>query len=141
MEQRAAPAPLLAMRNAATTALVTSLLLALVGISLAVSEHAETRARLDQRLTLQAAGEANAVGGVFARTSLALRLVAGDSALREGMPDTSPRAAARIDRALGALERAEPGLVGAASAIGIDGRERGRVVRGERAPARRSRAT
>ena len=48
------------MRSPAATALITSLLLALVGISLAVSEHAEARARLDQRLALQADGEAGA---------------------------------------------------------------------------------
>ena len=123
------------MRNAAATALLTSLVLALVGISLAVSEHAETRARLDQRLALQADGEASARGGLFTRTRLALRLLAADSALRDGLTRSDPDAAAGIDRALGSLERAEPGLAGAASAIGLDGRERARVVRGEPAPA------
>ena len=83
------------MRNAALTALLTSLLLALVGISLAVSERAKTRARLDQRLALQADGEANAIGGLFARTRLALRLLAGDTAFRDGIPK---RRAARSAR-------------------------------------------
>jgi diguanylate cyclase (GGDEF)-like protein len=123
------------MRNAAAIALLTSLVLALVGISLAVSEHAETRARLDQRLALQADGEAGALAGLFTRTRLALRLLAADSALRDGLPRADPDAAAGINRALGSLERAEPGLAGAASAIGLDGRERARVVRGEPAPA------
>ena len=123
------------MRNATLTALVTSLLLALVAISLAVSEHVKTSARLDQRLALQADGEANALGGLFARTRLALRLLAGDSAFREGIPGAGADAQGDMNEALGALERAEPGLVGAASAIGLDGRERARVVRGEPAPA------
>ncbi len=123
------------MRNIAATALLTSLVLALVGLSLAVSEHAETRARLDQRLALQADGEANALGGLFARTSLALRLVAGDTGLRESLGASTATASPAIERALGALEHAEPGLVGAASAIGLDGRERGRVVRGTAVPA------
>jgi diguanylate cyclase (GGDEF)-like protein len=120
------------MRNAAAIALVTSLVLALVGISLAVSEHTETRARLDQRLALQADGEAGALAGLFTRTRLALRLLAADSALRGGIARQG--AATGIDRALGSLERAEPGLAGAVSAIGLDGRERARVVRGEPAP-------
>ena len=122
------------MRNAAAIALLTSLVLALVGISLAVSEHAETRARLDQRLALQADGEAGAVAGIFTRTRLALRLLAADAALRDGVSASDRGAATAINRALGSLERAEPGLAGAASAIGIDGRERARVVRGEAAP-------
>ena len=134
MLRRAASSAPLRMRNAAAIALVTSLLLALVGISLAVSEHAETRARLDQRLALQADGEAGALAGLFTRTRLALRLLAGSSALRDGIPGPGPRALAGINRALGSLVRAEPGLVGAASAIGLDGRERARVVRGEAAP-------
>jgi diguanylate cyclase (GGDEF)-like protein len=123
------------MRNATLIALVTSLLLALVGISLAVSEHVQTRARLDQRLALQADGEANALGGLFARTRLALRLLAGDAAFRRGLPNTGTATQADMNEALGELERAEPGLVGSASAIGLDGRERARVVRGEPAPA------
>jgi diguanylate cyclase (GGDEF)-like protein len=122
------------MRNAAAIALVTSLLLALAGISLAVSERAEVRARLDQRLAMQAEGEASALAGLFRRTRLALRLVAGDSVFRTGIPGEGPRTPAGINRALGLLERAEPGLAGAASAIGLDGRERARVVRGEAAP-------
>ncbi len=123
------------MRTTASTALVTSLLLALVGISLAVSEHAQTRARLDQRLALQADGEASAVAGLFTRTRLALRLLAAEPAFRDGIPGTAPGAPDAINSALGSLERAEPRLVGAASAIGLDGRERARVVRGEAAPA------
>jgi diguanylate cyclase (GGDEF)-like protein len=119
------------MRATASTALAASLLLALVGISLAVSEHAQTRARLDQRLALQADGEASAVTGLFTRTRLALRLLAAEPAFRGGAKGT-PDA---INRALGSLERAEPRLVGAASVIGLDGRERARVVHGEVAPA------
>ena len=134
------PAPPLRMRNAAAIALLTSLVLALVGISLAVSEHAETRARLDQRLALQADGEAGAVAGLFTRTRLALRLLAADAALRDGVSASDRGAATAINRALGSLERAEPGLAGAASAIGLDGRERARVVRGEAAPGQRARA-
>ncbi len=122
------------MRNATLTAFVTSLLLALVGISLAVSERVQTRARLDQRLALQADGEANALGGLFARTRLALRLMANDSVFRTGIPDGGPAMQADMNEALGALERAEPGLVSGASAIGLDGREQARVVRGEAAP-------
>jgi diguanylate cyclase (GGDEF)-like protein len=122
------------MRNAAFTALVTSLLLAVAGVSLAVSERARTSVRLDQRLALQADGEADAVGGVFANTRLALRLVAGDSAFRNGLSTTAPGALRDINRALGSLERADPGLVGTASAIGLDGRERARVVQGGPAP-------
>jgi diguanylate cyclase (GGDEF)-like protein len=123
------------MRNSALTALLTSLLLALAGISLAVSERAKTSARLDQRLALQADGEANSIGGVFARTQLALRVLSGDTAFRDGIPKGEPRALREINRALGSLERADPGVVGAASAIGLDGRERARVVRGSPAPA------
>jgi diguanylate cyclase (GGDEF)-like protein len=123
------------MRNSALTALLTSLLLALAGISLAVSERAKTSARLDQRLALQADGEANSIGGVFARTQLALRLLSGDTAFRDGIPKGSPRDLLEINRALGSLERADPGAVGAASAIDLDGRERARVVRGSPAPA------
>ena len=122
------------MRNAAATALFTSLLLAVVGISLAVSDQAQTGARLDQRLALQADGEASAVGGLFNRTSLALRLLTADSAFRAGIPGGGNPAAAGIQRALGSLEQAEPGLVDSASAIGLDGRERARVVRGQPAP-------
>ena len=122
------------MRNAAAIALVTSLLLALTGTSVAVSERAETRARLDQRLAVQADGEAAAVAGLFRRTRLALRLLAQDSAFRAGIPVTATGSLTGINRALGSLERAEPGLAGAASAIGLDGRERARVVRGEAAP-------
>src|SRR3954466_481629 len=119
------PAPPLRIRNAAAPpprmstpaaiALRTSLVLALVGISLAVSEHAETRARLDQRLALQADGEASALAGLFTRTRLAPRLPAAASAPREGLAREDPAAAAGIARALGSLERAEPGLAGAAS--------------------------
>ena len=123
------------MRNAASTTLITSLLLALVGISLAVSDRVQTRARLDQRLALQADGEANALGGLFTRTRLALRLLADDSAFREGIAGSGTFANTSINGALGSLERAEPGLVGAASAIGLDGRERARVVHGRPAPA------
>jgi len=123
------------MRNAALTALLTSLLLALAGISLAVSERAKTSARLDQRLALEADGEANSIGGVFARTQLALRLLSGDTAFRDGIPKGEPRDLRDINRALGSLERADPGVVGAASAIDLDGRERARVVRGIPAPA------
>ena len=101
------------MRNAAFTALVTSLLLALVGISLAVSEHAQTRARLDQRLALQADGEANALGGLFARTRLALRLLAGDSAFREGIPRAARGCAERYERG---ARRARAGRAPASSA-------------------------
>jgi len=122
------------MRNSALTALLTSLLLALAGISLAVSERAKTSARLDQRLALQADGEANSIGGVFARTQLALRLLSGDTAFRDGIPKGEPRDLREINRTLGSLERADPGVVGAASAIGLDGRERARVVRGSPAP-------
>ena len=68
--------------------LITSLLLALVGISLAVSDGVQTRARLDQRLALQADGEANALGGLFTRTRLALRLLAADSAFHDGIAST-----------------------------------------------------
>ena len=131
------------MRNAAAIALLTSLVLALVGISLAVSEHAETRARLDQRLALQADGEAGARG----RPVHAHAPGAPAPGRRRGIPRRRLRArdrgaATAINRALGSLERAEPGLVGAASAIGLDGRERARVVRGEAAPVdARSRAT
>ena len=62
-----------------------------------------------------------------------------------GVPRRASRATGRgalagINRALGSLERAEPGLAGAASAIGLDGRERARVVRGEAAPVRGARA-
>ncbi|HET6175243.1 MAG TPA: diguanylate cyclase [Gaiellales bacterium] len=123
------------MRNAAFTALVTSLLLALAGISLAVSERARTSARLDQRLALQADGEANAIGAVFVRSTLALRLLAGDTAFREGIRSGGPGALHDINLSLGSLEHADPGVVGAASAIGLDGRERARVVRGIPAPA------
>ena len=123
------------MRNAAFTALVTSLLLAVAGVSLAVSERARTSVRLDQRLALQADGEADAVGGVFASTRLALRLLAGDSAFRHGLSTTAPGDVRDINRALGSLERADAGVVGAASAIGLDGRERARVVQGRPAPA------
>ncbi len=123
------------MRNAAFTALVTSLLLAVAGVSLAVSERARTSVRLDQRLALQADGEADAVGGVFASTRLALRLLAGDSAFRDGLSTTAPGALRDINRTLGSLERADAGVVGAASAIGLDGRERARVVQGRPAPA------
>jgi diguanylate cyclase (GGDEF)-like protein len=123
------------MRNATLTALVTSLLLALVGISLAISERVQTRARLDQRLALQADGEANALGGLFARTRLALRLLANDSVFRTGIPEPGTAMQGDMNDALGALERAEPGLVSGASAIGLDGRERARVVLGEPAPA------
>ena len=89
------------MRNAALTALLTSLLLALAGISLAVSERAKTSARLDQRLALEADGEANSIGGVFARTQLALRLLSGDTAFRDGIPKGEPRDLRDINRALG----------------------------------------
>jgi diguanylate cyclase (GGDEF)-like protein len=123
------------MRNAAATALLTSLLLALVGISLAVSDHAQTRARLDQRLALQADGEASAVGGLFARTRLALNLLTAESAFRDGIAGAGGGATPGMERALGSLEQAEPSLAGAASAIGLDGRERARVVHGEAAPA------
>ena len=135
MARPSAPGREIRMRNATLIALVTSLLLALVGISLAVSERVQTRARLDQRLALQADGEANALGGLFARTRLALGLLAGDSAFRTGIPDGGAGAQADMDEALGALERAEPGLVASASAFGLDGRERARVVRSEAAPA------
>jgi diguanylate cyclase (GGDEF)-like protein len=123
------------MRNATFTAFVTSLLLALVGISLAVTERVQTRARLDQRLALRADSEANALGDLFARTRLALRLLAADSAFRHGVPGLGPSDLSEINGALGSLERAEPGLVGTASAISLDGRERARVVRGEPTPA------
>jgi diguanylate cyclase (GGDEF)-like protein len=123
------------MRNAAATALLTSLLLALVGISLAVSDHAQTRARLDQRLALQADGEASAVGGLFTRTRLALNLLTAETAFRDGIARADGRATRGMQLALGSLEQAEPSLTGAASAIGLDGRERARVVHGEAAPA------
>jgi diguanylate cyclase (GGDEF)-like protein len=123
------------MRNAAATALLTSLLLALVAISLAVSDHAQTGARLDQRLALQADGEASAVGGLFTRTRLALSLLTAEPAFRDGLAGGGAEASPGMARALGSLERAEPSLAGAASAIGLDGRERARVVRGEAAPA------
>ena len=123
------------MRNAAFTALITSLLLAVAGVSLAVSERARTSSRLDQRLALQADGEADAVGGVFASTRLALRLLASDGTFRDGLATTAPDALRHINRTLGSLERADAGVVGAASAIGLDGRERARVVQGRPAPA------
>ena len=84
------------MRNAALTALITSLLLALAGVSLAVSERAQTSARLDQRLALQADGEADAVGGVFASTRLALRLLAKRRHIpRRALPQRAPDALRR----------------------------------------------
>ena len=94
----------LRMRNAAATALVTSLLLALVGISLAVSEHAQTRARLDQRLALQADGEASAVAGLFTARPLALRLLQPARSRRHLWPRLPARRMRSITP-LGSLEQ------------------------------------
>ena len=123
------------MRNAPAIALLTSLLLALVGSSLAVSDHAQRRARIDQRLALQADGEASAVRGLFDRTRLALRLLTVEPAFREGIAAAGSGAVPAMERALASLERSAPSLAGSASAIGLDGRERARVVHGEAAPA------
>ena len=129
---RAAP---LRMRTTASTALVTSLLLALVGISLAVSEHAQTRAAsISASPSRPTARPARSPACSRARVSLS-------GSWRPTPPSataswrTAPGAPDAINRALGSLERAEPRLVGAASAIGLDGRERARVVHGETAPA------
>ena len=123
------------MRNAAPTALLTSLLLALVG-----HLAGRLRARQDARAARSAAGPAGRRRGQRHRRPVRAHPTRAPPAVRRlGVPrrhpEGRPRDLREINRALGSLERAEPGLVGAASAIGLDGRERARVVRGESAPA------
>ena len=81
------------------------------------------------------------MAGLFTRTRLALRLLAAEPAFRDGLPGTAPRAPDAINSALGSLERAEPRLVGAASAIGLDGRSAPAWCAARPRPPPRSRAT